>query len=226
MAEFEVISVVDRVYAALRERIVAGEIPPNERLHQEALAEELGVSRTPLREALARLAADGLVELAPNRGARVASVRAEDMEAAYEARLHLEPAAAALAARRAEPADLKSMRQTVADHRKAVDDLRRAFLANRAFHLAVVEAAHNPYMLRFAETLWGGRAAMQFYLTQPEPPSFIATGADDHEGILEAIAAEDSRSAQKLMRDHIVAASDLLSAYLAEQEPVALAENA
>ena len=226
MAEFEVISVVDRVYAALRERIMAGEIAPDERLHQEALAEELGVSRTPLREALARLAADGLVELLPNRGARVASVRGEDMEAAYEARLHLEPAAAALAARRAEPADLKSMRQSVTEHRKAVDDLRRAFLANRAFHLAVVEAAHNPYMLRFAETLWGGRAAMQFYLTQREPPAFIATGADDHQEIVDAIVAEDPRRAQKLMRDHILAASELLRAYLADRPPLVVAENA
>jgi DNA-binding GntR family transcriptional regulator len=224
VAEFEVISVVDRVYAALRERIMAGEIAPDERLHQEALAEELGVSRTPLREALSRLAADGLVELLPNRGARVAAVSAEDMEAAYEARLHLEPAAAGLAAQRAEPADLEPMRHAIADHRRAVDDLRRAFMANRAFHLAVVEAAHNPYLLRFAEGLWGGRAAMQFYLTQPEPPAFIATGADDHEAVLDAIAGGDARAAQRLMRDHIVAASKLLRDYLAEEPPVPVAE--
>jgi DNA-binding GntR family transcriptional regulator len=65
-------SVADRVYAALRERILAGDIPHHARLHQEQLSEELGVSRTPLREALGRLAADGLVELLPQRGARVA----------------------------------------------------------------------------------------------------------------------------------------------------------
>jgi DNA-binding GntR family transcriptional regulator len=224
MPDFEVISVVDQVYAALRERIIDGEILPDERLHQEALAEELGVSRTPLREALARLAADGLVELLPNRGARVAGVRAEDMEAAYEARLHLEPAAAALAARRAERADLETMRHAIAEHRRAVDDLRRAFAANRAFHLAVVEAAHNPYMLRFAEAVWGGRAAMQFYLTQPEPPAFIATGADDHEEILDAIADGDSRGAQRLMREHVAAASRLLSDYLATELPEPVGE--
>jgi DNA-binding GntR family transcriptional regulator len=76
-------SVVDRVYSVLRDQIVAGQLPRGTRLRQEALAVELGVSRTPLREALRRLAAEGLVEFNPNRGAQVADLRAEDVLASY-----------------------------------------------------------------------------------------------------------------------------------------------
>ena len=101
MTQLDVVSVADHVERALRARILAGALEPGARLHQEGLSEELGVSRTPLREALGRLAADGLVDVLPNRGARVADVRPEDMRAAYEARLVIEPAAAGLAAERA-----------------------------------------------------------------------------------------------------------------------------
>ena len=97
----QIASVVDQAYLAIRERITAGALQRGARIHQEDLAEELGVSRTPVREALRRLAAEGLVEMRTNRGARVADVGGEDMRAAYEARLVIEPGAARLAARRA-----------------------------------------------------------------------------------------------------------------------------
>ena len=107
----DVSSVPDRVYAILRERILAGELEPESRLHQEGISAELGVSRTPVREAIARLAAEGLVELLANRGARVAAVRPGDMEAAYVARLGIEPLAARLAAARRDPAELTQAAQ-------------------------------------------------------------------------------------------------------------------
>ncbi|MFZ0381273.1 MAG: GntR family transcriptional regulator, partial [Solirubrobacteraceae bacterium] len=98
-------SVVDQVYTAIRERISSGSLPRGERVHQEDLAEELGVSRTPVREALRRLAAEGLVEMRTNRGARVADVDQIGMRESYEARTVIEPGAARLAAalRPAEP---------------------------------------------------------------------------------------------------------------------------
>src|SRR5437764_7946604 len=94
----EIASVVDQVYLAIRERITNGSLPRGGRVHQEDLAEELGVSRTPVREALRRLAAEGLVEMRTNRGARVADVDPGGMRRAYEARLVVEPGAARLAA--------------------------------------------------------------------------------------------------------------------------------
>ena len=96
--QLEIRSVVDDVHEALLERIVAGDLPPGTRLRQEALAEELGVSRTPLREALVRLASEGLVAFMPNRGATVALRDFTDMQQAWRARLVIEPGAARLAA--------------------------------------------------------------------------------------------------------------------------------
>src|SRR6202011_675306 len=93
-APLAIASVVDLVYSAIRDRITEGSLERGARIHQEDLAEDLGVSRTPVREALRRLAAEGLVEMRTNRGARVADVGPGDMRSAYEARLVIEPGAA------------------------------------------------------------------------------------------------------------------------------------
>src|SRR4029453_329983 len=89
--QLQIRSVVDQVHADLLERIVAGELPAGSRLRQEALAAELGVSRTPLREALARLVSEGLVEFVPNRGATVTRRDFSDMEQAWRARPGVPP---------------------------------------------------------------------------------------------------------------------------------------
>jgi DNA-binding GntR family transcriptional regulator len=202
------------VYAALRERILAGDVPHHARLHQEQLSEELGVSRTPLREALGRLAADGLVEMLPQRGARVADIGPADMEAAYAARLVIEPAAAAQAAKRRPEAEIEAMRRAIADHRASAD-VHAAFAANRAFHMAVVRASENPFLVRFAEQLWVTRLGLRVYEQQREPPEFIAADADWHERIADTIEAGDARAAEREMRRHIDAAMRLLLSQLA-----------
>ena len=213
----EASSVADRVYAALRERILSGDIPHHARLHQEQLSGELGVSRTPLREALGRLAADGLVELLPQRGARVADISAADMETSYGARLVIEPAAAALAAKRRPPEAIAEMRRAIADHRADKADVQAVFAANRDFHLAVVAASGNPFLLRFAEQLWVRRLGLRVYEEQREPPEFIAADADWHERIADAIEAGDARLAEREMRRHIDGAMQLLMRHLAPE---------
>lgn len=212
--DVDVGSVADRVHRALRARILAGELAPGARLHQEALSAELGVSRTPLREAIQRLASDGLVDVLPNRGARVADVKPEDMEAAYTARLVIEPAAAAMAATAATGEDVAAMRGAIDEHRAALEDAHEAFGANRRFHLAVMRASQNTYLLRFAETLWAGRVGMRIYEAQRNAAEFIAQDADDHAAIADAIAQGDADVAERLMREHIAAARDELMATL------------
>src|SRR5437588_3494343 len=138
-------SVVDQVYAAIRERISNGSLPRGGRVHQEDLALELGVSRTPVREALRRLAAEGLVEMRINRGARVADIDQGGMRGAYEARLVVEPGAARLAAARGLGEPLARMRAAVDAQRAAVRSVHRSFAANRQFHLALVAASGNEF---------------------------------------------------------------------------------
>ena len=116
---FEVQSVADQVYEVLRERIASGEIERGSRLHQEDLAKEFGVSRTPVREALRRLAAEGLVDLFANRGARVATATDEQLRSSYETRLVVEPGAARMAAERGLDAPMELMRAAIAEEERA-----------------------------------------------------------------------------------------------------------
>jgi DNA-binding GntR family transcriptional regulator len=203
-----VVSVPDRVYDVLRDRILAGELEGGARLHQENLSAELGVSRTPVREAITRLAAEGLVELLPNRGARVAAVTLADIRAAYEARLGVEPLAARLAAERRAGAALKAMATAIAEQRRA-RTARATYNAIRKFHLAVVEASGNPHLVRFAETLWSGRIGLHVYLRQVSP-EMLATDVAEHEEIRAAIEQGQGAKAERLSRAHISASLDRL----------------
>jgi DNA-binding GntR family transcriptional regulator len=197
-------SVVDQVYAAIRERISSGSLPRGGRVHQEDLAEELGVSRTPVREALRRLAAEGLVEMRTNRGARVADVDQGGMRGAYDARLVVEPGAARLAAQRRPTQPLARMRAAVQAQRGAVRSVQRSFEANRQFHLALVTASENEFLIQLAERLWVARIGATIYERQVETQERMLLDVREHELILEAIETGDGRKAESLTRRHLV----------------------
>ena len=198
-------TVVDRVYGEVRRRIVEGELGRGAKLRQEALADALGVSRTPLREALRRLAAEGLVEFHPNRGATVATLTAEDVRSAYEARLAFEPGAARLAAMRRPTSELAALRAAIADQR-ASSSTRGAYAASRAFHLALVRASRNDYLIRLAEALWVPGLAQAIYELQAEEPDRLTTDVGEHERIAAAVEGGDPSLAEALMRRHIESA--------------------
>jgi DNA-binding GntR family transcriptional regulator len=201
----EIQSVVDQVYAAVRSRILSGELEGGSRLRQNTLAEELGVSRTPLREALRRLSTEGLVELEPNRGASVARLELDDMLHAWQARLTLEPAAARLAADVREPESLARMR-TAIDRQRKPTDVDTSFAINREFHLALVAAAGNPHLSQFARMLWLTKIGAPIFKGQvAEHPGEAQQWADDHEAILEAVRAGKGAAAERLTRAHIQA---------------------
>jgi DNA-binding GntR family transcriptional regulator len=203
--QLEIRSVVDQVHAELLERIVAGELSPGSRLRQEALADELGVSRTPLREALARLVSEGLVEFVPNRGATVASRDFTDMENAWRARLVIEPGAARLAAERREPAAIERMEQTVVRQRSVADDVTASFALNREFHLTLVAASGNTHLLQFCELLWLSRIGVPIFARQARDRDQVLAWADDHEAITRSVAAGSAARAERLTREHIAA---------------------
>jgi len=212
----EIASVVDQVYVAIRERITNGSLARGARVHQEDLAEELGVSRTPVREALRRLAAEGLVEMRTNRGARVADVGQVDMRAAYEARLVVEPGAARLAAQHRLARPRAQMRRALASQRRAIPNVARSFEANREFHIALVAASGNEFLLQFVERLWVARIGEVIYERQRESPERMQLDADEHEEILLAIESGNGRRAESLTRRHLADAmkrsSDIIGA--------------
>ncbi|MCX6467673.1 MAG: GntR family transcriptional regulator [Pseudonocardiales bacterium] len=138
-----------RTVTALRDLILRGDVPAGARLAEVELAERLGVSRTPVREALGRLAAEGLVELVPNRGARVASWSVAELEGVFELRAALEPRLTALAVPRATPADVEALHD-LAHAMVAVgspgpdQDLDALVPLNREFHDRLVALADHP----------------------------------------------------------------------------------
>jgi DNA-binding GntR family transcriptional regulator len=199
-----VASVVDLAYAAIRERILSGALPRGARLHQEDLAAALGVSRTPVREALGRLAAEGLVEMRTNRGARVADLDRTGLRAAYEARLVVEPGAARLAATRRPAESLARMAEAVARQRRSAGT--PAFEAVRDFHLALVSAAANPFLDRLARALWAARIGETIYEAQAPTAAQSRADADEHHAILSAVVRGNAREAETLTRRHITAA--------------------
>jgi DNA-binding GntR family transcriptional regulator len=195
-------SVVDQVHAILREQILNGELPRGSRLPQETIAAELGVSRTPLREALRRLASEGLVTLQPNHGATVAGLDFSDMHDAWVARLAIEPSAARLAADRREPDELERMAAAIAAQRQG-GDAASGLDANREFHLALVASSGNRHFDHFAHMLWVSRISVAIYTAQASESAGVDGWADEHEAILVAITAADGDRAERLTRAHI-----------------------
>jgi DNA-binding GntR family transcriptional regulator len=218
----------DDIALALEEAIVSGEIPPGSVLRQEHLSEQFEVSRTPVREALRRLAALGLVTFEPNRGVRVRMLSRDEIREAFMARAELEGLATELATPRMTDADLAALEQaerrfTVATRalvemshagRQDLELAREWLLANHAFHDVIYEAAQVPLIERMA------KAARRTFLVKP----VWATGADldelyvkndrQHRAIRDAIVARSPEGARVLAREHVLSSGRLLEAIL------------
>ena len=200
-------SIVDSVYQTLRQEIATGALPPGARLHQAEIAEQLGTSRTPVREALAHLASDRLVEFHPNRGYFVATMSESRTRAAVEARQLTEPLMARLAAERRPPGPLAQMAQAIVDERNAADSWS-AYEASRDFHLALADACENEFLQRLAEQLWVadlGRPLYQAYVNVAGA-DWIPGDATEHERIHRAIVAGDPARAEQAALTHLATA--------------------
>jgi DNA-binding GntR family transcriptional regulator len=196
-----------RAYAAVREGIADGRLAPGERLREAALAERLGLSRTPVREALRVLAAEGLVELVHNRGAHVVRWTADDVEETYRLRALLEGEGAALAARRATPGQVAALEQTCEDYERAVEQGRPTVeqaACNDAFHAAVLEAAGSPRLVGLHAVVTSAplvARALSGYADVDRQRSVLA-----HRDVVTAVRARDEALASAAMRAHILAA--------------------
>jgi DNA-binding GntR family transcriptional regulator len=194
----------EAVQDAIRAGIVAGRYPPGERLLEDGIAQELDVSRNPVREALQALATEGFVVIEPRRGARVATVSRDRAVDLFEVREALEGLAARLAAERRSPEQLAELQALVADGETVVAEGRLTELPdlNARFHLALQAAATNTIL---AETL--GRLSP--VITWIYARRIAARSHDswtEHAAIVAAIAARDADRAGALACAHIAAA--------------------
>lgn len=184
----------------LRERILSGADAPDRPLRQDAIAAELGVSKIPLREAMARLEREGLVRAEPNRGWFVRPLDAAEAREVFELRQKLEPELAALAAEQAGDADRAHASAALSRLEGAAEDDRGA--ANRAFHLALVRPADRPVTFDIVERLHV--LADRYVRKHLEPHGRDARADAEHRGLLDAWLARDGQAVASLLRDHLV----------------------
>ena len=209
-------SVVGLAYDELRAMIVDGRLAPGARVGQAELADALGISRGSVREALRRLAGDGLVEFEVNRGFFVADLGLGRVLERLEVRLHLEPILARLAAERRTEEDLVALRRSVDDER-AARTVATAHDASRAFHLAVASATGNDAFHRLIDSLWIADVGRRLLARRRTQPDWQEADVAEHAELLAAIEAGDGDRAETVMREHVASAWRHWSAPQAEQ---------
>ena len=195
----------DYAYRQVRDRILSGELQPGAVLQQRDLASRIGISTTPLREALRRLKSEGLVELDAHRDARISPLRAEEARDLLELRKSLDPLAAALAAQRRTNADIQAIR---AAH-SGLDPLPthpaiEQLVAHRNFHAAIYRASHNDMLIDALEGLWDKADRYRRLALQTDRGQGARDQkAEEHQLMVDLIAAGDSEGAANVMRAHI-----------------------
>jgi DNA-binding GntR family transcriptional regulator len=205
----------EKVYLALRGKILSGELSANSVLREQALAADLGVSRTPVREALRRLDEAGLVTFVPNRGARVVEWTIEQVRETYFVRAELESRAAALAATRITAEEIDSLADLIDKMEPlvtAVDDAGMTELGrlNADFHRTVVAAARSPQLLALTSSV--GRVPLMAEAFRRQGVQYRARSNHQHRDILTALSTGDTIWAEVAMRSHILGARNAVSA--------------
>jgi len=192
-----------RVYASLRDAITAGELEPGRRLSENELAEWLGVSRTPVREALVRLRDDRLVEIVPQLGTFVTKISIAALADAQFAREALECAAIRLAAVRISDARLLELRAIVARQREAdaARDLDGFYAHDDAFHAALCASSGHAIAWRLVQRADGHLNRVR-RLSLPVP-EYMGEMISEHERVLEAVGERDPDRAEEVLRHHL-----------------------
>jgi DNA-binding GntR family transcriptional regulator len=210
---------VDQAIEVLRDAILSGLLVPGERLTQNDLAERLGISPTPIREALRQLEAEGIIERTPHKGVRVTEVDSRQIREIYHLRMALEGLATRWAAPNLTADDFdaldemeKSISTAVAEGR--LDQIKSL---NYKFHFRIYERAKAPTLLDFIRRLWPRFFWPNFpWDAWEKVPGYADKAHDDHKHILTALRRGDGEGAQKLLEAHIAYGAETVLNHLAE----------
>lgn len=191
------------IFTSLREAIIVGELKPGERLMEVQLAEKMGVSRTPVREAIRKLELEGLVVMLPRKGAHVADLSAKDIMDVLEIRATLDGLASALAALRITDEELKDLKHVQAQFIGYVekDNLQGSVKKDVEFHDIIYRAARNDKLMQITGNLW--EQVQRFRVIYIKDFSNSRDIAREHNDILEAICARDVEKARLCAQSHI-----------------------
>lgn len=194
----------EQLREAIAEQIATGAYGPGQRLDEAQLAARFGASRTPLREALIQLAADGLIEIRPRRGALVRALEPQRLVEMFEVMAELEAMCARLAARRISLEQLSELR---AAHQECAllahpnDDLDAYYRANQRFHFALYEASQNQFLCEEAKTLH--RKLGVYRRLQLRVRDRVISSFNEHAQVLDALEHGDGERAARAVRSHV-----------------------
>ena len=197
--------VAERAYLELRDRIVTLHLPPGTVLREDALMEEMGIGRTPLREAVKRLALENLVEVQPRRGTFVSAIEAADIQNITEVRAELEAYAAELAALRLDP-ETRAKAERLLSEIEELDgggDQERLMRFDERIHRFTWEATHNPYLIQTLERYFTHSLRI-WYLVLDRVPT-LGHAVHDQTQLLEAILDRNGPHARTIMHEHVLA---------------------
>ena len=207
----------DEVYMILEEDILSGVYKSGESLTEQPLSDRLGVSRTPIRAALRRLAEEGLVELIPNKGAVVIGVTADDLIDTYKIRMRLEGIASAMATERLTEKEKERLKESVdlSDYYIARGDAEHLKELDTTFHSIIYGASGNRLLSKILTELHRNiKAYRKLSLTVP---GRLEHSQEEHREILEAILAGDAKRADELTSLHVERAMDNMLKALGEK---------
>jgi DNA-binding GntR family transcriptional regulator len=190
----------DKIYQRLKTMITESQLEPGKRILQEQLARDMGVSRTPLVNALKRLAQEGLLEWLPRRAIYVKRFTPREVAQIFEVREGLEPMAARMAARRIDPGEVDELEEMFKEFTEDPTPaaVRRYLQADRYFHWRLVELAENPYLAAAMESV-----NMMISAYQVGIPRSLAESLPEHRAILHALRKQDPEASEQAMRVHI-----------------------
>jgi DNA-binding GntR family transcriptional regulator len=212
---------VDAVYEALQRAIVSYSIRPGARLNIEELAEKLGVSLTPVRNAIQQLATEGLVEIRPRSGTFVASLTAQDIEETFKIRCALECLAAEDAIHNLGPQEIRRMKELLDGLRRPVrdDEARKVHERDNChFHQILVQSSKNRRLTEMYEALNAHIKIARIHASDSNWQARLQNEAAEHEAILSAIERGSLADLRKALRKHIYGAKDYLVLALAGRE--------
>ncbi len=191
------------IASRLREAIIDGHLPPGTPIRQEALAQQLGTSRIPVREALRQLESEGLLTLVPHSGARVARLDLNEHIELYRIREALEPMAIAESAKHLTDAQLDELRELAGIIEAAQDDQQAWIRHDRTFHLLTYAAAPFPRLLRMIHGFWNSsQQYRRVHVSTFDQHTFDVIHME-HQMILEALERHDPVDAEERQRSHI-----------------------
>lgn len=205
-----------RVISEMRRRIISGELAPGESLSEIALAEQFGVSRTPVREALKQLQTEGLVEIRPRVGTFVTTPSRREINELFEMKELLEGAAARLLAHRGRVPELERLEQNLveADAAVARDDRDSYARLVQEFHDVLIAGADNAKLEAHYRMLMNQLAYARLVNTSLSQPGRVLQSDEEHRRVVELVAAKDGDSAERVMREHVRASRRALMAGL------------